>query len=164
MWKLPKMWKLPMMIICSVVVFANAANILAAVPSSSPADIPPTATYCSPRDTTFCRPLKANLLLAYVHVSSTEHKVWFGVDNDGDFPFVFYNRRYRATTTSPWYWEFDNNLLVIDYRNYYGSSFAASVLTTETASPASSKRLSQMMALLGRSRSMLPTRTAVHRS
>lgn len=74
--------------------------------SSSPADIPATvATSINSDGATFRT--KANLLVAMIQLNENEQRVWFGVDSDLNISEVFSNRRSRANSTSPWYWDRD---------------------------------------------------------
>jgi hypothetical protein len=72
-----------------------------------------------------------NHVIAFLQTGANEQKVWFSVDigfsNSLPLP-VYYNRRYRADSSSPWYWEFSYSKAVTSY-----ATFVTSVLYSSTA-------------------------------
>src|SRR5215213_11892847 len=82
--------------------------------SYSTDDIPPT-NIDLPTDFGTTVKAQANHNIAYVQVGPNDQRVWFGVDANPGFYRVFYNRRKRATVTSPWYWEYDYSPAVITH-------------------------------------------------
>jgi hypothetical protein len=88
-------------VICPVD-FPAASPVL----SSSPDDIPSTndhiLTYTGAHAAG-----RANHNMSFMQTGPNEQKVWFFTDNTSvDHEHVYYNRRYRANSSSPWYWEF----------------------------------------------------------
>jgi hypothetical protein len=86
--------------------------------SSSIDDVPPAETgHVRTYSGTYVLE-KANHWLAYVQTGPNEQKVWFSLDisfpDSLVFP-VYYNRRYRADSSSPWYWEFTYSKAVTSY-------------------------------------------------
>jgi hypothetical protein len=101
--------------------------------STSPDDIPPgaTATYVNYYGATFhARP---NHQLAFVQTGQNEQKVWFSIDigligvSRGS---SYYNRRYRASESSPWYWQYSQSQPFSDPNNPIG--FVNQVLYSAT--------------------------------
>src|SRR5438045_5297697 len=72
-------------------------------------DIPPAAnSLLINRHGSYFAP-RPNHVLAYVQISNIEEDVWFGVDAGPSYGKVYYNRRYRADTTQPWYWQYSQS-------------------------------------------------------
>jgi hypothetical protein len=85
------------------------------VQSFSPDDIPSTndhiLTYTGAHAAG-----RANHTMSFVQIGSNEQKVWFFTDNASlDHEHVYYNRRYRADSSSPWYWQFSTSPAVLPY-------------------------------------------------
>ena len=57
----------------------------------------------------------ANGRFAVTQISENEQKVWFGADSAPPDGRVYYNRRYRANSSSPWYWQYSTSVTVIDH-------------------------------------------------
>ena len=58
----------------------------------------------------------ANHNMSFMQTSPNEQKVWFFTDNASlDHEHIYYNRRYRANSSSPWYWEFSVSPAVTSY-------------------------------------------------
>lgn len=55
----------------------------------------------------------ANGGMAIVELNGNEQQVFFGVDADPSVR-TYYNRRYRADASSPWYWQYANSVLLMD--------------------------------------------------
>jgi len=60
-------------------------------------------------------PGKANAGLAMAQVNENEQQVWFSVDANPSDRHTYYNRRYRANASSPWYWQYSMSVPIIDY-------------------------------------------------
>src|SRR6476469_102195 len=74
--------------------------------SNNPDDIPHAAgAYYIASDSHYFLG-QANHVMAYVQTGPNEQKVWFSINNTPQYPNCYYNRRYRADGSSPWYWEF----------------------------------------------------------
>jgi len=97
---------LSLVVLSSLILAATSA--VAQVPSNSLDDVPPGYDAWL---TTYYGGLVRfgpNHQLAYVQTGPNEQKVWFSIDvglNAG-MGHSYYNRRYRADASSPWYWEF----------------------------------------------------------
>ena len=101
--------------------------------SQSPDDIPPGATAALINvsgNTFYALP---NHEVAYVQIGPNEQKVWFSVDVhfiDVNHGSNYYNRRYRANESSPWYWQYSQSQPFSDPNNPIG--FVAQVLYSDT--------------------------------
>lgn len=60
-------------------------------------------------------PGKANGRFAVSWPNLNEQLVWFGVDSAPPDGKVYYNRRYRAHSTAPWYWQYSTSPPIIDH-------------------------------------------------
>ena len=82
--------------------------------SNSPDDIPATGfnilTYTGAHT-----PARANHNVAFVQTGANEQKVWFAPDAAPGLHKCFYNRRYRADGSSPWYWQYSVSPQVIEF-------------------------------------------------
>lgn len=58
---------------------------------------------------------RANGRFAVVQTGENEQKVWFGADSAPPDGRVYYNRRYRANSSSPWYWQYSTSITIIDH-------------------------------------------------
>jgi hypothetical protein len=83
-------------------------------PSYSTDDIPATNIDINTEVGTTVK-ARANHNIAFIQVTTNDQRVWFGVDANPGLYRVFYNRRTRATITSPWYWEYTYSPAVITY-------------------------------------------------
>jgi hypothetical protein len=95
--------------------FFAAASAVAQVPSYSLDDVPPAAGAYRVSYTGSYFLSKPNHQVAYVETGINEQKVWFSIDMalqpDASHPEVagpgsFYNRRYRSSPGSQWYWQY----------------------------------------------------------
>ena len=76
------------------------------VQSYSPDDIPATNDHLMTYTGSHVA-ARANHPMSFVQIGPNEQKVWFFSDNTTiDTGHTYYNRRYRANASSPWYWEF----------------------------------------------------------
>jgi hypothetical protein len=100
-----------------LLLFLIASTAVAQVPSNSLDDVPPgvnawVATYQGN-----LAPMGPNHQLAYVQTGPNEQKVWYTIDiglnpdppSQQGGPGAYYNRRYRANESSPWYWQYANS-------------------------------------------------------
>jgi hypothetical protein len=74
---------------------------------------------------------RANAKVAFIEVNENEQRVWFGVDSSPGLGKTYYNRRYRANSSSPWYWQYNHSIKLIDLGN--SSALPASVLYSSVA-------------------------------
>lgn len=59
---------------------------------------------------------RANHTISFIQTGPNEQKVWFFTDNASlDHEHVYYNRRYRADSSSPWYWQYSVSPAVLSY-------------------------------------------------
>jgi hypothetical protein len=97
-----------------LILFFIAATVMAQVPSYSPDDVPPGVGAYRVTYTGSYYLSKPNHQVAFVMTGLNEQKVWFSIDTamhaDASHPQPspgnFYNRRYRASSSSPWYWQY----------------------------------------------------------
>lgn len=109
----------------SLLLLVIATNVMAQVPSYSLDDVPAGVdAWLVTYQGNMVR-LGPNHQVAYVQTGPNEQKVWFAVDNavrsqqDQQGPGgPYYNRRYRANESSPWFWEFANSQLVSGTRGF----------------------------------------------
>jgi hypothetical protein len=101
-------------LLLSLLLLSAAANLVAQVPSYSLDDVPPgTDAWIVNYQGNMYRS-GPNHQLAYVQTGPNEQKVWFSIDwapkpdpgRPGPTTGPYYNRRYRASESSPWFWEF----------------------------------------------------------
>lgn len=98
------------------------------IQSYSPDDIPSTADHILTYTGSHAAGT-ANHNMSFMQVNSNEQKVWFFTDNASlDHEHVYYNRRYRADSSSPWYWEFSVSPAVTSY----GATAGAVLYSTST--------------------------------
>jgi hypothetical protein len=76
-------------------------------------------------------PVTANGRLAAVEMNENEQRVWFGPDTSPGSGKVYYNRRYRANVSSPWYWQYSQSIEIMNLGNASGGP--NSVLYSATA-------------------------------
>src|SRR5258708_37938385 len=58
----------------------------------------------------------ANHNISFIQTGTNEQKVWFFTDNTSlDHQHVYYNRRFRANSSSPWYWQYSVSPAVLPY-------------------------------------------------
>ncbi len=98
------------------------------VPSNSPDDIPPGSNAWLVNHNGQLYRGGPNHMIAYVQTGANEQKVWYSIDAHGPRYFIYYNRRYRASATSPWNWEYQYSQPVTTF-----SAFVTSVLYSSTA-------------------------------
>jgi hypothetical protein len=101
-------------LLLSLLLLSAAANLVAQVPSYSLDDVPPgtDAWIVNYQGNTFRS--GPNHQLAYVQTGPNEQKVWFSIDwapkpdpgRQGPQLGPYYNRRYRASESSPWFWQY----------------------------------------------------------
>lgn len=106
--------------------------------SASMDDIPPTWTKIVTADGAIVDG-KPNFMLSYVDVSPLEQRVWFTLSANRVPATVYFNRRTRATTNSPWYWTYTNSVKVLEvYENNSEQeppSFALGTVLYSAAAP-----------------------------
>lgn len=83
--------------------------------SYSPDDVPPASnlTFLDVGGQPF-HP-RPNHQTAFVQTGPNEQKVWFSLDvhfEHYDSASIYYNRRYRADASSPWYWQYSQSIPV----------------------------------------------------
>ena len=100
-------------------------------PSYSTDDIPPTNIDINTEFGTVVK-ARANHNIAFVQVSLNDQRVWFGVDGNPGLYRTFYNRRTRASLTSPWYWEYTYSPAVMTHAAP-SSNIPGAVLYSSTA-------------------------------
>jgi hypothetical protein len=104
--------------------------------SSSPDDIPPAAgAYIIANDSHYFLG-RANHVMAFVQTNPNEQKVWFSLNLGPQYyANCYYNRRYRADTSSPWYWEFSQSPLVLAFPVQPNDLWSSLVIDTVLYSP-----------------------------
>jgi hypothetical protein len=103
--------------------------------STSPDDIPPAAGgYVIAHDGHYFLGI-ANHVMGFVQTGPNEQKVWFTLNHDKQFVNCYYNRRYRADSSSPWYWEFSQSPNVLSFPIQPGDQWASLVIDTVLYSP-----------------------------
>lgn len=81
--------------------------------SYSPDDVPPASNEILINVSGQAFNGRPNHQLAYVQTGPNEQKVWFSIDvhfENYDKGSVYYNRRYRANASSPWYWQYSYSI------------------------------------------------------
>lgn len=101
------------------------------VASYSPDDIPVTNVDIITYNGNLSK-ARANHGIAFVEFSPNDQRVWFGVDAAPSLNRIFYNRRVRDTSTSPWRWLYQRSPVVIQFQPPV-SAGPASVLYSSTA-------------------------------
>ena len=128
-------------LVCLVVALWIAPSVQALtpicldIPSDSPIlapnvdDIPPGAetilTYTGARAA-----IRANGDVTMVEIDANQQQFWFGPDASVGSGYIYYNRRYRANTSSPWYWQYSQSIPIIGIGN--GSAAPQAILYSAT--------------------------------
>jgi hypothetical protein len=55
-------------------------------------------------------PLPANHRIAVAQINENEQRVYYAVDHTLGSGYIYYNRRYRANSSSPWYWQYSQSV------------------------------------------------------
>jgi hypothetical protein len=100
----------------SLAVPAAAQTTCIYLPSDSPVvstsvdDIPAGSPnyYVWPAGTSM--PLRANHRIAIAQISENEQRVYYAVDATLGTGHIYYNRRFRANSSSPWYWQYSQSV------------------------------------------------------
>lgn len=75
---------------------------------------------------------KQNHVMGFVQTTPDEQKVWFTVNSTPHYTRVFYNRRYRTSSTAPWQWMYSKSVKILDLPSP-GSAVVNAVLYSPTA-------------------------------
>jgi hypothetical protein len=57
---------------------------------------------------------QANGHIAFIQKNENDQRVWFSTDSTPGFGKSYYNRRYRADASSPWYWQYSHSIKIFD--------------------------------------------------
>lgn len=75
---------------------------------------------------------KQNHVMAFVQTGPDEQKVWFTVNSVPHYTTVFYNRRFRTSSTAAWQWAYAKSIAVTSFESP-GSAVVNAVLYSPTA-------------------------------
>jgi hypothetical protein len=84
------------------------------VPSYSADDIPATVDTITTWTGTAAN-VRANHNMSFVQINANEQRVWFSPDASPGLHRAYYNRRTRASETSPWQWDYSNSPAVMEF-------------------------------------------------
>lgn len=73
-----------------------------------------------------------NHVMAFVQTGPDEQKVWFSINSVPHYTKVFYNRRFRTSSTAPWQWAYSRSVPVVWFTSP-GSMVVNAVLYSPTA-------------------------------
>jgi hypothetical protein len=107
------------------ILILGATTATAQIPSNSLDDVPPGFDAWYIIYTLDAMRFGPNHQLAYVQTGPNEQKVWFsfdvGLQTDPNHPgpgHSYYNRRYRADASSPWYWQYSLSQAITGARGF----------------------------------------------
>lgn len=114
-----QLYALPLTLLCLLAGVPSAHAQSCVLPPDSLISAPtldsiPPGSYTILTHTGVRAEVTANGRLAVVEMNDNEQRVWFGPDTSPGTGRIYYNRRYRATVSSPWYWQYSKSIQIMN--------------------------------------------------